>query len=95
MPGSEGALDILDVLGLLTGSLATWQGIVSLGAAFFHLLVSSAMVLNCQGGENWMFLAAVDAQVAWEALQVLVHSAGKNALVMAKAPSDGPVSGDV
>ena len=44
MPGSQGALDILDVLDLLTGSLATWQGIVSLGAAFFHRVVLSERV---------------------------------------------------
>ena len=42
-----------------------------------------------------MFLAAVDALVAWEACQVLVHSAGKNVLVMAEASSDSPGSGDL
>ena len=39
-----------------------------------------------------MFLVAVDALVAWQALQVLVHSVRKCALVMAEAPSDGPDS---
>ena len=51
-PGSQGALDTLDVLGLLTGSLAIWQGIVLLGAVFFHQLVLSGRALNCQRGEN-------------------------------------------
>ena len=51
MSSSQGALDILDALDL-TGSLATWQGVVLLGAAFFHWLVSSRRVLNCQRGEN-------------------------------------------
>ena len=41
-----------------------------------------------------MFLATVDALVAWETLWVLVDSAGKDALVTAEAPSDGPDSGD-
>ena len=41
-----------------------------------------------------MFLATVDALVPQEALQVLVHSAGKYALVTAEGPPDGPDSGD-
>ena len=76
MPGSQGALDILDVLDLLTGLLATWQDIVLLGAAFFHQLVSSGRVLNCQRGENLKFLVVVDALEAREALQVLVTLLG-------------------
>ena len=52
MPGSQGALDILDVLDLLTGLLVTWQGIILLGTAFFHLVVWSGRVFNCQRGEN-------------------------------------------
>ena len=51
MPGSQGALDILDALDLLTGLLATWQGVVLLRTAFFHLVVLSGRVINCWRGK--------------------------------------------
>ena len=84
MPDSQGALDILDVLHLLSGKLATWQGIVSLGAAFLHLVVLSGRVFNysrCSGSSG-------------EALQALVHTARVDALFTAESPADGPDSGD-
>ena len=41
-----------------------------------------------------MFLAALDALLAGEALWVLVQSAEGDALFSAEAPPDGPDSGD-
>ena len=91
MPGSQGALDIFDALDLFTGSLATWQGIVLLGTAFFLLVVSSGRVCNCQRGDKLNVSSCLRCSgSSGEALQVLALSASDEVNFLAEAPPDSP-----
>ena len=87
VPGSQGALDILDALVFLTGSLATLAGHHLTGGCLLSLGGLIWKGVELPERQKLEVSSAVDALVAQQALWVLVHSARKCVVITAEAPS--------